>query len=274
METPHLVEAPIPEPHIDWFDADRGRAVLHPSPEVYMKRIMAAGYEKVFQICRCFRAGERGEAHLPEFTMLEWYRAETDYRGLMEECEDMLRAVAADLGMGPCLKFNGREIRLDRGWERVTVREAFERHAAEPLDEAVSSGRFEGRLVEEIEPHLGADRPTFLHDYPASMASLSRIHPDDTGVCERVELYMGGLEIANGFTELNDSEEQARRFERDTEERRAKGLGILPFPARFLEAVELMPRAAGMALGVDRLAMVLCGARRIDDVVAFTGEEA
>ncbi|MFP3927916.1 MAG: EF-P lysine aminoacylase EpmA [Desulfobacteraceae bacterium] len=273
VETPCLLRAPIPEPHIAYVDADGGRAVLQPSPEVYMKRLLAADYEKIFQICRCFRAEERGDGHLPEFTLLEWYRAGIDYFGLMAECEEMVRSVAEELEIGPTLIYRGREVHLDRVWERITVKEAFDLHSGESLDEVLSSGRFEECLVRDIEPWLGTPRPAFLHDYPASMASLSRVRPDDPGVCERVELYLGGLEIANGFTELNDPEEQARRLEEDLRRRRIKDMMFLPVPETFTTAVGLMPPAAGMALGVDRLVMILAGADSIDDVVAFTGEE-
>lgn len=271
VETPYLLPAPIPEPHIRFVEA--GDGVLHPSPEVYMKRLLAAGYPRIFQVARCFRDEERGDRHLREFTLLEWYAARTDYRDLMEECEALVRSAARVLGPGAAVSFQGRTVDLGGFWERLTVAEAFERHAPRSLEESLSADRFDEDLVVHVEPRLGTPRPTFLHDYPASMASLSRIRPEAPGVCERVELYLGGLEIANGFSELTDPEEQRERFDRDREERRRRGHPDFPLPEAFLEALDDMPEAAGMALGVDRLAMVLAGCDRIDDVVAFTPDE-
>ncbi len=271
VETPVLVSVPIPEPHIEFLETTLG--ILQPSPEVYMKRLLASGHGRIFQIARCFRDNERGDRHLPEFTMLEWYRAGADYRGLMEECEDLVRAVALRLGMGSGLTYLGNRINLEPPWQRMTVAGAFERFSPESLEEALSSGRFEDALVAHVEPSLGISGPVFLHDYPASMASLSRLRVHSPDVCERVELYMGGLEVANGFSELTDPHEQLRRFQRDMEERKRLGRKAFRIPRTFLEAVAHMPAAAGMALGVDRLAMVLADCRRIDDVVAFTPED-
>jgi len=272
VETPHLLPVPIPEAHIQFVETARG-AVLHPSPELYMKRLLAAGHPRIFQVARCFRGAERGDRHLREFTLLEWYCAGADYRGLMETCEAMIGSAARELGLGRRIRYQGREIDLEAPWERITVAEAFDRHAPEPLEEAISNGRFEEDLVVHLEPRLGAPRPVFLTDYPASMASLARRRRDAPEVCERVELYLGGLEIANGFTELTDPEEQRRRFERDLEERERLGRRTFPLPEVFLEALDRMPEAAGMALGIDRLAMVLTDSARIDDVVAFTPED-
>ncbi len=271
VETPILVSAPIPEPHIDFIETKLG--ILQPSPEVYMKRLLASGHPRIFQIARCFRGNERGDRHLPEFTLLEWYRAGTDYRGLMEECEDLVQAVAKRLDLGPRLRFRGNVIHLESPWHRMTVGAAFERFSPGSLDEVLSSGRFEEVLIARVEPGLGIPVPVFLQDYPASMASLSRLGAHDPGVCERVELYMGGMEIANGFSELTDSEEQLRRFQRDTEERNRLGRKAFRMPEAFLKAVERMPSSAGMALGIDRLLMVLADRRKIDEVVAFTPED-
>ena len=271
VETPHLLATPLPESHIRFVQTERG--VLHPSPELYMKRLLAAGHPRIFQIARCFRDRERGDRHLREFTLLEWYCAGSDYRGLMETCEAMIRFAARAVDRASPMRYQGREIDLEGAWERITVAGAFERYAPEPLEEAISHGRFEEDLVVHVEPRLGAPRPVFLHDYPASMASLARLSPAAPEVSERVELYLGGLEIANGFSELTDPEEQRRRFERDLEERARLGRRTFPVPEVFLEALDRMPEAAGMALGIDRLAMVLTDSARIDDVVAFTPED-
>lgn len=272
VETPIMVSAPIPEPHIQFIETSTG--VLQPSPEVYMKRLLAAGHHRIFQVARCFRNCERGERHLPEFTLLEWYRAGTDYHGLMGECEDLLINVVGRLDLGPALTYLGNRVNLAPPWKKMTVAAAFERYSPEPLEDALSSERFDEILVTHVEPRLGMPKPVFLHDYPSPMACLSRLCAHDSEVCERVELYMGGMEIANGFSELGDPDEQLRRFHQDLEERKRFGRKAFPIPERaFLRAVRRMPEAAGMAMGLDRLVMLLSDSKRIDDVVAFTPEE-
>jgi elongation factor P--(R)-beta-lysine ligase len=141
------------------------------------------------------------------------------------------------------------------------------------LDEAMARGCFDEVLVERIEPHLGTTRPTFLYDYPAPLAALARLKPGDSSVAERFEIYLAGMEIANGFSELNDPGEQRARFERENQARADAGKETYPLPERFLQSLADMPQAAGIALGVDRLAMIFCNAPRIDEVIAFTPEE-
>jgi lysyl-tRNA synthetase class 2 len=237
-----------------------------------MKRLLAAGYPRIFQICRCFRQGERGDRHLPEFTMLEWYRAGTDYRTLMTDCEDLLAGIARDLDFDGVLGWRGRAIDLAPPWERLTVREAFLRYATLSADEALRQDRFDEVLSFEVEPHLGLAHPVFLCDYPAELAALARLKPEKPGVAERFELYLAGIELANAFSELTDAEEQRRRFASVSRERLLQGGAPGPMPEKFLAALPQMPPAAGIALGVDRLAMLMSGASRIDEVVAFTPE--
>ncbi len=272
IETPYLIPAPAPELHIDAIPA--GDLFLHTSPELCMKRLLAAGFPRIFQLGKCFRKGERGTSHLPEFTMIEWYRAGIDYRGLMEECEDLILSVSEALGLGKTVTFQGREVALKRPWPRLTVREAFERYASIPMEEALGSDRFDECLAFDIEPCLGASKPVFLCDYPAPLAALSRLKPEDSSVAERFELYLGrGLELANAFSELTDAEEQRRRFLRESQKRHALGKKPYPLSERFLEALPMMPAAAGIALGVDRLVMFFADTASIDDVVTFTPEE-
>lgn len=270
VETPIRVPAPAPEPHIDAFPA--GEWFLHTSPELCMKRLLAAGYPKIFQVCKSFRAGERGARHLPEFTLLEWYRAEADYRVLMEDCERLLLRAAGELGLGGELVWQGKTIPLRGPWERLTVREAFARYAPLSLDEALQRDRFDEILACEIEPRLGERTPVFLCDYPAALGALARLKPEDPSVAERFELYIGGMELANAFSELTDAAEQRRRFEAAAAERRRSGSAAYPLPETFLAALSGMPAAAGIALGLDRLAMLLTGRSRIDEVVPFTPE--
>lgn len=271
LETPHLIPAPAPEIHIHAIPA-QGK-YLHPSPELCMKRMLAAGYERIFQISHCFRLGERGNRHLPEFTMLEWYRTGTDYRGLMEECESLILSLSETLGTGEWIGYQGRKVELRRPFQRLSLREAFESHAPVSLEEAMRTGAFDEILVGHIEPHLGFPRPTFVYDYPAGQAALARPKPGFPELSERFELYVAGLEIANAFSELTDTGEQRRRFLDALDSRRASGESVYPMPERFLEALAHMPDSAGIALGIDRLAMILADAPSIDDVVSFTPEE-
>lgn len=271
VETPHRIPTPAPEAHIDatasesWF--------LHTSPELCMKRMMAAGYGKIFQLCRCWRERERGNQHLPEFTLLEWYRAGIDYHSLMEECEALIQYVSTAIGLGHKIFFHGQEIDLSGPWQRVSVREAFQYYTEISLSEALERDRFDEIMVQEIEPRLGLRKPTFIYDYPAQRGALARLKQEDASVAERFELYLGGLELANGFSELIDSEEQRKRFQSENENRRSLGKSLYSIPDKFLEELESMSPSAGIALGVDRLVMVFLDAQTIDDVVAFTPEE-
>ena len=238
-----------------------------------MKRLLAAGYPKIFQICKCFRQGERGGRHLPEFTLLEWYRAETDYLGLMDECEEMVAFVLEELGLPPVLEFQGKTLDLQRPWLRFTVQEAFERYASTPLEQAMESGRFDETLVSEIEPHLGFPKPVFLYHYPSALAALARLSKDTPAFAERFELYVAGLELANAFSELTDPVEQRARFEMELAKRKQQGKTVYPMPEKFLRSLPFMPESAGIALGVDRLVMLLSNQKEIDPVVSFTPEE-
>jgi len=271
VETPLRIPAPAPESHIDPVPADGW--FLQTSPEICMKRMLAAGYGRLFQICHCWRAGERGRMHVPEFTMLEWYRAGTDYAGLMDECERLVRSIVEGMGFGGKLAFRGGTIDSAAPWERITVREAFVRHGGMTMEEALERDVFDEVMVERIEPCLGNGRPTFIHDYPACRGALARLKPDDPTVAERFELYIGGVELANAFSELTDPVEQRTRFESEATFRATRGQITLPLPENFLAELAEMPPSAGIALGVDRLVMVLLDAASIDEVVAFTPEE-
>lgn len=271
VETPNRVPAPAPETHIDappsgdWF--------MQTSPELCMKRLVAAGYGKIFQIAKCYRSGERGDRHLPEFTMLEWYCAGGDYFDLMSTCEALLPFVLEALGRGAVLTVRGERIDLTPPWERLTVAEAFRRFAPLSPGAALREGTFEEHLSVAVEPRLGRGRPTFLYDYPASCAALARRKEADPALAERFELYIAGLELANGFSELTDVAEQRDRFAQARAERRALGKADYPSAEAFLDALGAMPPTAGIALGVDRLAMLLADAGTIDEVVAFTPED-
>ena len=271
VETPYRIPAPAPESHIDAVPS--GAWFLHPSPEVCMKRMLAAGYEKIFQISRCWRERERGHQHIPEFTLLEWYHSGIDYRTLMEECEGMIQTVALAIGLGKKVFFRDRVIDLNGPWQRIAVREAFREYAKTSMEEALERGLFDEMMVRDIEPKLGISKPMVLYDYPAQRAALARLKSEDETVAERFELYMGGLELANGFSELTDPEEQTKRFEKENQNRQEMGKPIYAMPEKFLEELKEMPPSAGIALGIDRLVMVFSDAPSIDEVVAFTPEE-
>ncbi|MCU0561477.1 MAG: EF-P lysine aminoacylase EpmA [Desulfobacterales bacterium] len=271
VETPLRLPLPLPEAHIELFDSEGW--VLQPSPETCMKRLLAAGHPKIFQICKCFRKAERGRRHLPEMTLLEWYAAGDTYTDLMVCCEALLPRIACELGSGAILPYQGRRIDLTPPWQRLTVREAFDRFAAMPLEAALAQGRFDEMMGLMIEPNLGLERPVFLTDYPAEHASLARLAAEDPAVAERFELYVGGLELCNGFSELNDPAEQRRRFAAEQERMQAAGKRVRPLPETFLAALAHMPAGAGNALGIDRLAMLFCDAAAIDTVVAFVPEQ-
>lgn len=271
VETPHRIPTLAPESHIEPFSSEEW--YLHPSPEICMKRMLSAGYEKIFQICHCWRKGERGSQHTPEFTLLEWYRTGGHYFDLMEECEGLIQFLAIELNLGDCLNYQEHKIFLESPWERIPVEEAFIRYARISAKEAIQKDLFDEVMVQEIEPRLGIEKPTFLYDYPSERRSLARLKKEDPSVAERFELYLGGLEIANGFSELTDSEEQRRVFQSEIRIRESLGKKVYPMPVKFLDELEEMPPSAGIALGVDRLVMVLLNARRIDEVISFTPEE-
>lgn len=271
VETPLLVPQVAPEEFINPFAADDW--FLSTSPEMHMKRLLAAGYGNVFQITRCFRKGERGQLHNPEFTMLEWYRVGADYLEIIEDTEKLILTVAGDLGLGSRIRYRGGDIDLSGPWPRMTVREAFRRAAGWDPVRQHDPKRFDQDLVDKVIPGFPADRPLVLMDYPAVNASMARLKPTNKKVAERAEVFIGGLELANAYTELTNAAEMEGRFESVL--RQTKGAeGGRRLPRRFLEAMANLPACGGIALGVDRLVMLLCNAASIDEVVAFPRERA
>ncbi|MBW1893650.1 MAG: EF-P lysine aminoacylase GenX [Deltaproteobacteria bacterium] len=271
VETPVRIPCPLPEVHID--APGSGTWFLHTSPEACMKHLVSSGYQRIFQICKCFRENERGERHLPELTMLEWYCAFADYFDLMDQCEDLIRFVVKQTGDSGLLKYQGKEIDIAEPWERLSVKEAFDRYASVPLETALLGNDFDEIISYEIEPNLGRERPLFLYDYPYSKASLARLKHGDSKTAERFEMYIAGVELCNAFSELTDPVEQRKRFEADRHDRILAGKTDCPMPEKFLKSLEVMPPAAGCALGIDRLVMIFADTREIDDVVSFVPEE-
>ncbi len=261
VDPPVRVAAPAPEAWIDPIPVPRG--ALRTSPELQMKRLVAAGHRLLYALGPVFRSGERGPRHAEEFTMLEWYRARADYRAIMTDCEALLRFVSRRKS----LKVGHARVRLSGRFERRPVVDALEAvgvDARSASDEAYSEA-----MGLRVEPTLGLGRPTFLVDYPLSQDALARPSPKDPTLVERFELYVAGLELANGWSELVDPAEQRARFERDRERRRMLGKTVFPLDEAFLADLGHCPPCAGVALGVDRLLMVLLGAQDIAEVRLF-----
>lgn len=298
VETPALSLAPDPAPHLASFATDyfygqeRTQLFLSTSPELHMKRLLVAGHERIFQICKFFRNGEKTILHNPEFTGLEWYKAYTDYRSAMNETEALIETIAFEALGKPDITYQGNNINFSPPWERLTVKEAFHRYAGIDLWScldyqslfcaAKNLGIFLSEndswedlvfkiLLDRIEPHLGRSRPTLLHDYPEPMALLSKKNAKDPSIAERFEVYIGGLEVANGFTELNDPKEQRERWKNELDFRHNRNPEDQPpLDKDFLRALEVgMPPAAGVAMGLDRLIMLLGGYNDIEQVRCF-----
>lgn len=280
VQTPQIVKELAPEPYIDAFEIKRPpsdmsdkktASFLIPSPELMMKRLLAEGFERIFQICKVFRKNESGQRHLTEFTMLEWYCSDCDYNRLMSECEELLPFCAEAAGhTSHTVTYDGWQLNMSPPFERITVRDAYLRHAGWDPFVSFDADRFDEDMTLKVEKKLPRSRPCFLLDYPAQCASLARLKPDNPLAAERVELYAGGLELANGFSELNDSQEQTLRFKNDMVLRKRLGMTCYPWPNAFLEDICKMPRCAGMALGVDRLVMLLANTQEISRTVTFS----
>ena len=303
VETPALQISPGLEPHLEafatdlrepFFDGPGARLYLHTSPEFAMKKLLVAGVGRPYQLARVFRNGERSATHHPEFTMLEWYRARAGWQDLVPDCQALLVAALEAAGTG-VYRRGGATCDPAARWERLTVADAFARHAGidilatapDPATPDAALLAAEAALIgvwvrrhdgwediffriflERIEPRLGIGAPTVLHDYPVSMAALARRSPADPRVAERFELFVCGLELANGFGELTDPAEQRRRFEADCAKKAALYGYCYPIDEDFLAALAHgMPDSAGIALGFDRLVMLATGAATIDDVL-------
>ncbi|HVC57216.1 MAG TPA: EF-P lysine aminoacylase EpmA [Stellaceae bacterium] len=302
VDTPALQVSPGLEPHLKAFasvlhdprDGGARTRYLHTSPEFAMKKLLAGGLPRLWQLAHVFRDGERSATHHPEFAMLEWYRAGATYRDLMDECEALLRCAQAAAG-AETLRWQGRSADARGPWQRLSVAEAFARHAGIDLmatipdpsrpDAALLAAAaarigitphpgddwealFFRIFLERIEPLLGVGAPTILYDYPLAMAALSRPKPDDPRLAERFELYVCGLELANAFGELTDAAEQRKRFLADQARKQALYGETYPLDEDFLAALEHgLPDCAGIALGFDRLVMLATGARHIEEVL-------
>jgi lysyl-tRNA synthetase class 2 len=269
IDTPLRVPAIAPEQFIlpytseGWF--------LSTSPELQMKRLLSAGYEKIFQIAHCFRRDERGRQHNPEFTMLEWYRRGADYSDIIRDTEQMVVYLLNLLGKGSRLEYRGNTIDLSLPWDRITIKEAYSRWAGWNPFTDFDGIRFDDDMVTHIMPNFPPHKPVVLLDYPRECAALARIKPGTTDTAERAEVFIGGLEIANAYSELNDPQEQKLRFRAEMAAMQKEDKPCV-WPGKFISAIESMPECGGIAVGVDRLVMLLTGAESIDEVIAFPSD--
>ncbi|HEY0189499.1 MAG TPA: EF-P lysine aminoacylase EpmA [Kofleriaceae bacterium] len=294
VETPLLVPSPGLEIHLDAMAAGDGYLIT--SPEYQMKRLLAAGFERIYQVCKCFRGNERGPHHAGEFTMVEWYRGHAELDAIVGDTEQLVAAVVTAVAGAPIARAGGREISVAPPWPRITVRQALQRWAGvevtgdEPAAALVARVRAAGIEVAgdaawddaffaawlaRVDPALAAlDRPMIVEDWPAPLAALARRRPDDPATALRFEAYVGGLELANAFGELTDPVEQRARFEHDQATRRARGRAVYPIDEKLVAALaEGLPPSAGIALGFDRLVMLATGADDIAQVLTFTAAE-
>jgi len=280
-----------PQTELVRSDGARVARYLRTSPEFDCKKLLAAGEARIFEFARVFRDRERGDLHLPEFTMLEWYRAHEGYEAIMADTVAVIGKAARATGIGS-FAFRGKTADPYAEPERLTVAAAFARFAGVDLLVTVANGEgdraalaraardkvritdddtwsdiFSKILVEHVEPRLGQGRLTLLYDYPVPEAALARVKPSDTRVAERFEVYACAVELANGFGELTDATEQRRRFGLAMDEKQRRYGERYPLNEDFLAAVARMPQASGVALGFDRLVMLASGATTIDQVV-------
>ena len=268
IEAPVRIRTPALEEHIDAVSADD--AWLRTSPELHLKRLLCAGYERVYHLGPCFRKNEHGRLHNPEYTMLEWYRADADYVDVLADTKALITRLAEEVCGSTDIHYAGRPLALLPIWEMMSVEEAFGELAGWNPVENWDEDRFDMDLVRKIESGLPRDRPVILKDYPLEAGALARRKPSDPRVCERWELYIAGIEMANAYSELTDPEEQRARFTACAEKRAEAGKVVYEMDELFLEAMEKgMPPCAGVALGVDRLLMLLGDSPDIGDFLPF-----
>jgi elongation factor P--(R)-beta-lysine ligase len=277
VDTPLRQPVYIPERNIIPVSSDG--QYLQTSPELCMKRLLAQGCDKIFQLSHCFRKGEIGRLHLEEFQLLEWYRTGCDYTQLMADCQALLRFLyeamkkylASTGGTDGQALFFGSDLLAE--WQKLTVADAFAQYSPTPLARALDTGKFDEILTEHIEPHLGTEMPVFLYAYPQQLASLARKSPFNPAVAERFELYINGIELANGFSELTDEHEQRSRFEEEIAAIHVSDGRNVVMPERFLGDLGKLQEAAGIALGADRLFMLAMNCATITSAVTFAPED-
>lgn len=307
IETPMLVRSPGTEPYLDLFSTQlnlqtksglkKEKLYLLTSPELSLKKVVAAGLSKVFQLTKSFRNNEGlSPYHNPEFSILEWYRTKADYTHIMNDCENLIKELVKEIqGNSETLSYQGKKYDLSLPWPRISVEEAFEKYAnlraevfldEEKLRQAAAEKKyvnsknasweelFNQIFLNEIEPEIAQfTKPVFVKDYPLSLAALSRKKPGDPRFAERFELYLGGIELANAFSELTDPAENRTRAMSDLAERKKLGKEVYPLDEAYLAALENLPPTGGIALGVDRLVMLLADVASVQETIFFPIEE-
>jgi len=293
VETPLLVPYPDPSPFNEVFEVSPvlgKRGFLTPSPEFFMKKLLAFGSGNIFQICKAFRdPPELSPLHNPEFTILEWYRVNANYQDIMTDCENLLNFISQTTPISPI-----PPISLTPPWLRLSIKESFQKYANVNLDEFLDPQKaqqicqekgyqvsenstweqlYHQIFLNEIEPKLPKDKPLILYDYPAPLAALARLKPTNPRYAERFEFYLAGLEIGNGYSELTDPQEQEKRLKQDIEARKSLGMRLFPHDKDFVKAIGNLPSCGGIAVGVDRLIMVLTGAKTINEVLSFPAQK-
>jgi elongation factor P--(R)-beta-lysine ligase len=302
VETPSLVPSPGMEPHLNAF-----KTVYYPefsslcrpqqlylptSPEFHMKRMLAKGCRKIFQVCRAFRNGEQSNMHQPEFTILEWYRTNAGYFDIMKDVENLFISIITN-GMGvSSIGHSLHNIDYSPPWPKLTVSDAWQTYTGINLERNYTADKLRKEgiklgvnnlhsddsresvyfkiFLDRIEPYLGKDRPVFLYDYPADMAALARLKPENPSVAMRFELYIAGMELGNAFDEVVDPRVQISRCENARALQKSLGKEPFPIDEEFIKALEKgIPPSAGIAMGVDRMLMLLLNRKTIQDVTAF-----
>ncbi|MFY9374775.1 MAG: EF-P lysine aminoacylase EpmA [Kiritimatiellia bacterium] len=272
VTTPILLPANAPEEHIDAIPAANGW--LRTSPELAMKRLLAAGHPRIFQLGPCFRAGEQGRWHHPEFTMLEWYRAHADYLDILADTQALLATLATELRGATRFTWQNRPLDCaPSAWQTLPVSQAFLQHAGWDPARNYDPDRFDLDLVNHVEPALPPGHPVVLLDYPAPAAALARRKPRDPLRAERWELYLGGIELANAYSELTDPAEQRTRFEQANAARLARRAPPYSLDESFLAALPHLPPSGGIALGVDRLLLLLADAPTLAAILPFAAPD-
>ncbi|MBU1885278.1 EF-P lysine aminoacylase GenX [Patescibacteria group bacterium] len=307
VETPILTASPGTEPYLDLFATDlmiqtpsgnkKKQLYLLTSPELAMKKLIVAGLPKVFQLCKSFRNHEGlSTLHNPEFTILEWYRAESDYTEIMTDCENLIQSLVKNIHQRDSLVYQGKTYQLTSPWPRLAVKEAFLKYAGineqslldrellvkvalkkgyQQAEESSWEELYHQIFLNEIEPILATfDQPVFLYDYPLALAALSKKKAGDECFAERFELYIGGIELANAFSELTDPKEQRQRAIADIQQRGQLAKDTFPIDEDYIKALELgLPPTGGIALGVDRLVLLLADVKSIQEILFFPIEE-
>ncbi len=265
LETPIILDAPMPEPNIEAISAEKG--ILRTSHEPYLKACLAAGYDKIFEIGACFRKEEKGRLHREEFTMLEYYQKNASSDTLIPLTKQLITHCALAVNNSTIINYNGKSIQLDSEWELISLKDAFAKFAGYSVGESIANNKFEVDMVEKIEPNFPENKPCIVRDYPEKFRAYSKLRDETAATADRWELYIGGIEIANTYTELTDKCEIRKLINNFREQRRKSKMKDYPCCEVFMQAVDVgIPPSAGTAMGIDRLLILLTSSKSIEEV--------